>query len=321
MEKQYSINIQTESDKLSYLGKGYIKCDVFQKLSPSVQRSFLYCLHCVTLGSPSWFFEHKKKEAFNPSREMVDRYRINIQRYVDDIQTEIDFLHEVGRLFPEHLQPPIHNTETASQNQETARPIQDSAPHFGNPITLEDQQHIPPNDDEWRRNEDGVPTFSAEDICDCFSRLCFDSRYFDPTPFCFLSRIVFGGDHSDISENDVPIARLKGKIVSALLRKTFVKLSLSKHQMDSLNRLIRAIVIFLSPSNVNVSNYIHSGYLSCLRESTKREDETRSIIDQSFQSCRFFSLAFDTALFGAEHVMSCIVRFTFEDKMTSFRCS
>ena len=30
----------------------------------------------------------------------------------------------------------------------------------------------------------------------------------------------------------------------------------------------------------------------------------------------YFALAFDTALFETEHVLSCIVRFTFEDKVT-----
>ena len=39
-------------------------------------------------------------------------------------------------------------------------------------------------------------------------------------------------------------------------------------------------------------------------------------MDEAFLCCDYYSLALDTALFGLEHVLSCIVRFTFNDKMT-----
>ena len=93
--------------------------------------------------------------------------------------------------------------------------------------------------------------------------------------------------------------------------------NIDKTQTDSLNSFIKAIIVFVSPVNLDVSNRIHAGYLSCLRE-TSKEDEKKHIVEQSFRSCRFFSLAFDTALFGQEHVLSCIVRFTHEERISPF---
>ena len=56
--------------------------------------------------------------------------------------------------------------------------------------------------------------------------------------------------------------------------------------------------------------------MSCIRDSTRRVAEKETSFDQSFVSCEHFALAFDTALFGQEHVLSCIVRFVFHDKIT-----
>ena len=61
MGKQYTIEIQTETLNCSFLQRGYIKCDVSRKSTPLVKRHFLSCLHCSTLGSPSWFLYSKPK--------------------------------------------------------------------------------------------------------------------------------------------------------------------------------------------------------------------------------------------------------------------
>ena len=318
MERKYSIQIQTDSLKFSFLENGYIKCDVFLTNYPFVRRSFLYCLHCSTLGASSWFFEHKKKEVFDPSPEMISTFRAKLHRFIDDIHSEVDLLYETGSLFPRQLPPQIPMAEKVTPDKETTPTNQNSTTRFPQttPTVVLPQQRS--NDDQGGGFEERLRSFSVQDICDCFSQLCFDTPQFDPNPFCFLSRIVFGADGSDVSESEDSVARSKGKIISTLLRKVFVKLSLTKSQMDSLNRFIKAILVFLSPTNLNVANRVHAGYLSCLREATKREEEARLLAEQSFHSCRFFSLAFDTALFGQEHVLSCIVRFTFEERMTQF---
>ena len=94
---------------------------------------------------------------------------------------------------------------------------------------LVDEQHVNLGDEEVGESEDGLSTCSMDEICECFSQLCFDSRRFEPTAFVFLSRIIFGDVKNCDSETDDSLSRFKGRIESSLLRKEFVRLSLTKH--------------------------------------------------------------------------------------------
>ena len=99
------------------------------------------------------------------------------------------------------------------------------------------------------------------------------------------------------------------------MRKLFTELSLTKQQMDKLNRFLKAVILCLTPENENYAEHIHAGYLSCTRDSARRVAENETNLEQTFLSCDNFALAFDTALFDREHVLSCIIRFTFDDKI------
>ena len=100
------------------------------------------------------------------------------------------------------------------------------------------------------------------------------------------------------------------------MKNVFVRLSLTKMQMDVLNRLIKSILLLVSPKNKSLTDHIHAGYLSCLRDGARKVQDQEAFFEESFRSCVYFALAFDTALFMQEHVLSCIVRFTFEDRVT-----
>ena len=88
--------------------------------------------------------------------------------------------------------------------------------------------------------------------------------------------------------------------------------------MDTLNNLIKAILSFVSDENETLCQHIHAGYQSCVRECERRVDKRDDFVEESFSSCELFSLALDTALFGQEHILSCVARFVFEDKITLF---
>ena len=100
------------------------------------------------------------------------------------------------------------------------------------------------------------------------------------------------------------------------MRRIFVKLSLMKTQMDRLYRFIKRILLFATPENKKLTDHIHAGYLSCVRDSARIAMEQELEFKKSFLDCEFFALALDTALFGQEHVLSCIARFTFPDRIT-----
>ena len=95
-------------------------------------------------------------------------------------------------------------------------------------------------------------------------------------------------------------------------------LSLSKKQMDVLNRFIKAVLVFIDHDNIPLSNKIHSGYLSCIRESVSHCQSTDIVVQSCFETCQKFSLALDTALFGQDHVLECSVRFSFMDHLEQF---
>ena len=84
--------------------------------------------------------------------------------------------------------------------------------------------------------------------------------------------------------------------------------------MDGMNRFIEGIIL-ATPENKNLTDHIHAGYLSCIRDSARVARVQEFEFEKAFLDCEYFGLAFDTALFGKEHVLSCAARFTFPDKI------
>ena len=318
MEKQYSIHIQTESAKFSFLEKGYIKCDVFLATSPNIKQSFIFCLHCSTLCSPSWVFEHKKKVAFSLLRKWSTFFgpTLNPSWWYTDRSR---FLFWNWSSLPQRPSPsdPQHwtslsktmNSYTPSYNNSFHKPHT----HRRSSTSLS-KCRWKGRGWEWASN-----IFCWNDLWMFWTTLFCPSMFWS-YPILISFSDGFPSWWSWWFWKRRLLLYIQRTIVSSRFRRVFVKLSLTKNQMDSLNRIIKAILVFTSPSNVKISNQVHSGYLSCLRESTKREDEMRQVVDQSFHQCRFFSMAFDTTLFGQEHVISNIVRFIFEEKWPSFHC-
>ena len=108
--------------------------------------------------------------------------------------------------------------------------------------------------------------------------------------------------------------------MSNVMKKLWVELSLTKQQMDKLNRFLKAVIICLTPENENCAEHIHAGYLSCTRESAQRVAENETNLEQTFLSCDNFALAFDTALFDREHVLSCIILSRSTTKLNNGLC-
>ena len=97
-----------------------------------------------------------------------------------------------------------------------------------------------------------------------------------------------------------------------------VLLSLTKNQADVLNGFLKAILLYVSDKNEEFARCIHAGYFSCLLESVRQSLEKVSLVRKCFQECQRFSVAVDTALFRQDHVLSCIARFVFEDRIEQF---
>ena len=159
----------------------------------------------------------------------------------------------------------------------------------------------------------------VECLTDCFDKFCFVHGTFDSSAFISLWQTLFSQNCHDNDFLDRDRFRLlKGRIISFAMKTIFVMLALTRKQMDTLNVFVKTILTFVSEENAKLCKHIHSGYMSCVRECEKRADKRNNFVKETFRECDWFSVALDSALFGQDHVLSCIARFTFQDRMKQF---
>ena len=108
---------------------------------------------------------------------------------------------------------------------------------------------------------------------------------------------------------------MKSRIVSLIFRQLSSRLSLSKNQNNQIVDFMKSMVVFVSPSSEEVSRRFFASHDSCKRQSLKDEERKHLLCKRYMDECLFFSIAVDTAQFRNEHYMSCIIRFSFDNKM------
>ena len=95
-------------------------------------------------------------------------------------------------------------------------------------------------------------------------------------------------------------------------------LSLTKTQMNHLNRFIKGVLVFLVEDNIQLARKIHASYDSYLRESFDQARLSDGVVQKCFDTCEYFSISLDTSLFGQDHILVCTVRFTFKTRLEQF---
>ena len=95
-------------------------------------------------------------------------------------------------------------------------------------------------------------------------------------------------------------------------------LSLTKTQMNHLNRFIKGVLVFLVEDNIQLARKIHASYDSYLRESFDQARLSDGVVHKCFDTCEYFSISLDTSLFGQDHILVCTVRFTFKTRLEQF---
>ena len=318
MQRNYDVRILDDPTSTKFLDQGYLKCDVVETTPPFRTRHFLYCVHCSNLGSSSWFFEHRKKLVFVLSTSFIDNVRSSFSHYVNDIYSEVDYLFEEGSLFKHETRRGQTSSKTTSRSKHHSGAI-DQATRQTRPRSPDpaDGRDIFDADGDGEIGAGSTDSFSqhVDAIIQCFCDLCFSNPIFETDSILSACRF-FDEQNGGPSMDETKASFLKAKVISNIMKNVFVRLSLTKTQMDVLNRFIKLILILVSPTNKSITDHIHAGYLSCLRDGARKVQDQEAFFEESFRSCVFFALAFDTALFGQDHVLSCIVKFTFEDKVT-----
>ena len=105
----------------------------------------------------------------------------------------------------------------------------------------------------------------------------------------------------------------KANIITSLVRKLSVILSLSKTQNEQILSFWKAMIIFIEPRNEEIANKIHASYSTCLRQCLKDELAGKRLCQQYMKECSHFSIAVDLALIRREHVLSCFARFAIKE--------
>mgnify|MGYP004552267677 CR=1 FL=1 len=117
---------------------------------------------------------------------------------------------------------------------------------------------------------------------------------------------------------------IKSRVITLMLRRLSSRLSLSRNQNDQVVSFLKMMILFISPEQQDISRRIFASHTSCQRQSLKDHEKRFLLCKKYMEECLFFSIAVDTALFGNQHFISCIVRFSFDSntlEIPLFICS
>ena len=185
MQTDYTISVMTEDPTTSFLENGFLKCCVTQLHAPFDSRSFIYCLDCCKLGSPSWFAYHKESFVFDRSEESLAIHRNRFSRYVEDISSDVDLMNDEGKLFKlvRKVPPSLNGPQAEATEQPIVAPYRRLEPSFcstqcGHGAAEED----PDEDGQPDCEESDIFHRTLECLTECFEKFCFLNRSFTIHP-------------------------------------------------------------------------------------------------------------------------------------------
>ena len=117
-------------------------------------------------------------------------------------------------------------------------------------------------------------------------------------------------DSDDDSINDV-----KAAIITSVTRKMSTLLSLTKSQNEQLLSFWKTMIVFVHQQSAAVTKKVKASYNSRVRQTLRDEQERKQMCQRYMQDCCFFSIAIDSSLIRSQHLFSCFVRFSFEDRI------
>ena len=318
----FILTIRTaEKDMAQILETGFIHCDISTCSHPERILRYVYCVHCRHLRARSWMYTHAEKNPFVLTARLEHLLTHSMHLFESDIRTEAELIWDSGKLFARSFveddsgaffDPAVSSTSTTSTPPQPT-PVSDSH------CFLSDVREVFFNDEENGREP---PDTVAEErtfrcVQEFILKQCFLRKRFDSARFLeLMGRLsCFDSVRHVLSEKRDSFLPL---LIGSVMRKVFVSLSLTRSQIDTVSKLFKCVLLLVSEDNSTIAQRIHSNYDSCLQEAWTAGEEKDVFVEDSFQKCECYSLALDTALFGQEHIMSCTVRFVFENDVTQF---
>ena len=188
MQNGYKVDVMSYDSSSFFLERGFLKCVVSLTNPPFTIREFAYCLHCQQLRSIPWFYKHKRLIGFEPSTDDHRVFRLKYNMFVQDIFTEVDYLNDLGKLFPGDPETILRlpGLDTFFQLPDFTRDIEQAHLFEAGPSDQNTNEQVFPDedmvDDEFILQSERI----AHCVSDCVEEICFDAKTFDPKRFASL---------------------------------------------------------------------------------------------------------------------------------------
>ena len=313
-----SVTIHAEQTDIRTIQKNrFISCLVRFQEPRFVSKGMGFCLHCRELLSYNGALKHAKQLAENEQINLASLFRPEkIDSYKEQILSDAEMVWEMwcSKLsgFPRDAPIQMDHCECSE-----ARLITDADPVGQTTQTAEGSCMA----EQYHRSVDGEPDFIEQDPL-------FEVQW-DCLEECILNRwSCFPGLNSMerfreaeavlrnlfVDANDEKRNIMKSRVISRLLRRLSLRLSLSRNQNSEILSFLKSVITFIAPEKEVIARRIFASHTTCQRQSIKDEERRFVLCRKNMEECLFFSFAVDTALFRNQHIISCIGRFSFDNK-------
>ena len=173
----------------------------------------------------------------------------------------------------------------------------------------------PPNGEPGLADENQSADQSQQDCqCaeECILKESFCRSEFDGEKFLSLADSIMSRLFSDSEKTKKD--SFKARVVSSISRKLSIILSLSRSQNEQLLHFWKTMMTFIHPGSDDVVRKFHASSTSCIRSCMEKEQKKKELTKRQMRECSFLSIAVDSALVRNEHLLSCFVRFSFEEQ-------
>ena len=306
-----------QSDFRSIRKNGFIACQVYFLVPRVVSKRLGFCLHCKELLSYNGALKHCKQLAETQKVHFSSLFcPEKLDFYKQQIFSDVDLLWERWSQKEGVL---------SKDSTETSRGC-DSETLFGEEVySQHDTSHMA--EESCTAEPSSQCTVSDSDVVeqdplfeeqwDCLEE-CLLNRW-----SCFsVSNTTERFEEAEAVMNTLFVDldegkrnTMKSRVITLMMRQLSSRLSLTRNQNDQVVSFFKRVIVFISPENEEISRRIFASHTSCQRQSLKDVDKKFVLCKKYMNECLFFSLAVDTALFGNQHFISCIVRFTFDNNM------
>ena len=235
--------------------------------------------------------------------------------YCNDIISELEMRLEKGWVWSSNgpNETPPHPILPNQNEQPLVDPLNEPPSHVKEQHSLSNTPlhfpHFADRSEDEQADVHSQQAFECAQECilkDSFRRSEFDGERFLSVAESIMTKLLSGFDETKTNN-------FKARVITTLVRKMTTILTLSKTQNDQLLSFWKTMIVYIHPKSEEIVNKIFASYTSCLRHCLKDEMVGKSLCRRYMEECSYFSIAADSALIRREHVLSCFVRFVFEE--------